>query len=78
MLLTNILVLVLIVMWISLSFNLMVGIIPYALDLNIIEKIVVAVIITLGTPFLFIAQNIEVILNLFLPEGWNDEDEPGH
>ena len=79
MILTNILVLVLIVMWVSLSFNLMLGIVPYTSDLSIIEKIIVAAIVTLGTPFLFISQGIEAILGIFLPEGWNDDDdELGH
>lgn len=47
----------------------------FCVELNIIDKIIVGVILVLGAPILILASVLQSILNLFLPEGWDNDDD---
>ena len=62
-------------MWFASAISIIPNIIPYANDLKIWQQIVVSIIIIMGAPFMLIVQAIELILDAFLEEGWNDDDD---
>lgn len=47
----------------------------FCVELNIIDKIIVGIILVLGAPMLILASVLQSILNLFLPEGWDNDDD---
>lgn len=47
----------------------------FCVELNTIDKIIVGVILALGAPILILASVLQSILNLFLPEGWDNDDD---
>lgn len=51
------------------------NIIPYAKDLGFFKQIIVITVIILGAPFMLVTQAIELILDAFLAEGWDDDDD---
>ena len=62
-------------MWLASAISIMPNIIPYANELEIWKQIVVSIVVILGAPFMLIVQAIELILDAFLAEGWNDDDD---
>ena len=51
------------------------NIIPYAKDLGFFKQIIVIIVIILGAPFMLVTQAIELILDAFLAEGWDDDND---
>lgn len=47
----------------------------FCVELNIMDKIIVGAILVLGAPILILASVLQSILNLFLPEGWDNDDD---
>lgn len=47
----------------------------FCVELNAIDKIIVGAILVLGAPILILASVLQSILNLFLPEGWDNDDD---
>ena len=66
--------------WAAAIISMMVETAPYATHLNFGQKIVVLLIIVIGTPFMMVSQGLELLLGQFLQEGWDDDDEdkPGY
>ena len=62
-------------MWFASAISIIQNIVPYINDLEIWEQIFVSIIIIIGAPFMLIVQAIELILDVFLEEGWNDNDD---
>ena len=62
-------------MWFASAISMIPNIIPYANELGIWQQIFVSIIIIIGAPFMLIVQAIELILDAFLAEGWNDDDD---
>ena len=62
-------------MWFASAISMIPNIIPYANELGIWQQIFVSIIIIIGAPFMLIVQAIELILDAFLVEGWNDDDD---
>lgn len=62
-------------MWFASVISIIPNIVPYVNDLEIWQQIFVSIIIIMGAPFMLIAQAIELILDVFLEEGWNDDDD---
>ena len=48
---------------------------PLCKDLSIRDKLIVLFIFILGGPILAAASIFQAILNIILPEGWDDEDD---
>jgi hypothetical protein len=61
-------------MWVMLSLNLMAGIAPKAAKCSTVEKIIIGLLVTIGTPFMFINQSLETLLGVFLGSDWDEED----
>ena len=63
------------VIWFAAAISIMPNIAPYANDLGFWKQTIVAIVAILGAPFMLITQAIELILDVFLAEGWNDDDD---
>lgn len=48
---------------------------PYCAELKWWEQGIVCVIFLVGGPFFIVANIMESLLNVFLPEGWDDDNE---
>ena len=64
-------------MWFAAAISIMPNIAPYANELETWKQIVVSVVVIMGAPFMLITQAIELILDTFLAEGWNNDDDDG-
>lgn len=62
-------------MWFASTISIISNIAPYVNELEIWKQIVVSIVIIVGAPFMLIVQAIELILDAFLAEGWNDDDD---
>ena len=74
-------IIVMCVLWFALTASMLYGLAPYAEHLSASGKIVLVIVVAIGTPFMFIVQGIETILDSLLAEGWNDDeddDKPGY
>lgn len=63
------------VMWFAAAISVVPNIAPYANELEIWKQAIVAIVAILGAPFMLVTQAIELILDAFLAEGWNDDDD---
>lgn len=62
-------------LWGLLSISLFVGTAAYCKNLNKIEKTIVILIFILAGPIFAISNVLQELLNIILPEGWNNEDD---
>lgn len=62
-------------MWFAAAISIIPNIAPYANELETWKQIVVSAVVIMGAPFMLIVQAIELILDTFLAEGWNDDDD---
>lgn len=62
-------------MWFASAISVISNITPYANDLEIWKQIIIGIVVIFGAPFMLIVQAIELILDIFLEEGWNDDDD---
>jgi hypothetical protein len=62
-------------MWFASAISVISNIAPYANELETWKQIVVSAVVIVGAPFMLIVQAIELILDIFLEEGWNDDDD---
>lgn len=63
------------ILWFAAAISIMPNIAPYANDLNFWKQAIVAIVAILGAPFMLVTQAIELILDAFLAEGWNNDDD---
>jgi hypothetical protein len=71
----NIILIIMIVLWATLSLNLLAGIAPKMSNSSWVDKMMVGLLITAGAPFMFINQSLETIIAVFLPGGMEDDDD---
>lgn len=71
----NFLLIIIQFIWFSAIILTVPNIIPYAKDLEFFKQIIVIIVIILGAPFMLITQAIELILDAFLAEGWDNDDD---
>ena len=63
------------ILWFAAAISIMPSIAPYAKDLSFWKQAIVAIVAILGAPFMLVTQAIELILDAFLAEGWNNDDD---
>lgn len=61
---------IILIMW----FGAALSVAPAAKNLKNWEQFVVALIIIIGAPFMLFVQGLEMVLECFLGEGWDDDD----
>lgn len=66
---------ILYILWFATAISIMPNIAPYTNDLSFWKQAIVTIVVILGAPFMLVAQAIELILDMFLAEGWNDDDD---
>lgn len=66
---------IMIILWFAMAAMMMAEIAPFITKLNFWQNVILALLVFIGTPFLFIARGFEAILDYFLEEGWNDGDD---
>ena len=62
------------ILWLFISLLVGLQYIHYCKDLGPIERGIVFMIFLFGSPFLVIANVLELILGFIFPEGWDDDD----
>ena len=62
-------------MWLAAAISIVPNVAPYAKELENWKQIIISIIIIIGAPFMLIVQGIELILDTFLPEGWDNNDD---
>lgn len=65
---------ILIAVWIAVAISMLIEFGPYAEDLGFGKQILVLFIIIIGSPFMAVNSSIEMLLDLFLAKGWDDDD----
>ena len=63
------------ILWLAAAISIMPNIAPYANSLSLWKQAIVAIVAILGAPFMLVTQAIELILDIFLAEGWNNDDD---
>ena len=63
------------ILWITSAILVVPNITPYINDLSLWKQAIMAIIIMIGAPFMLVTQAIELLLDIFLEEGWNDDDD---
>ena len=63
------------ILWFAAAISIMPNIAPCANDLSFQKQAFVAIVAILGAPFMLVTQAIELILDAFLAEGWNNDDD---
>lgn len=64
---------IIIILWATMSFLIMMQYAPVCKDLSSNDKIIVGIIFIIGGPVFVMANVLEAILDCFLPEGWDDD-----
>lgn len=62
------------ILWSAMSCLLIIEYAPYTKDLKKSDSAIVFLIFLLGGPIFTIANILEAILNVILPEGWGDDE----
>jgi hypothetical protein len=62
-----------IILWAIISLLIMIQYAPACKDLSNNDKLIVGIIFMIGGPFFAIVNILEVFLDCFLPEGWDDD-----
>ena len=66
---------IILIMWFGAALSVIPSVAPAAMNLKNWEQFVVALIIIIGAPFMLFVQGLEMILECFLGEGWDDDDD---
>lgn len=66
------------ILWSVMSLLVMIEYAPYCKDLSESERLVVGIIFIIGGPIFTIANVLESMLDLYLPEGWGNGGTPGY
>jgi hypothetical protein len=66
---------IIIIFWILASLAMMSQIAPACSQISNENKIIVGIIIVIGGPIMLISSFLTLILDYFLPEGWDDLDK---
>lgn len=71
----NLYIIILEILWFAAAISVMAEVAPHTKSLSFWKKIIVAAILIAGAPFMLVVQALELILDIFLEEGWNDNDD---
>jgi hypothetical protein len=63
------------ILWFAAGIPVLASIAPFSKDIAAWKKMVIGIVIILGAPCMLLTQAIEAILDSFLEEGWNNDDE---
>lgn len=65
----------LLVLWMAIAIPIAANIAPYASSIGLRRQIIVIVLVIIGAPIMLLAQSLELLLDNYLEEGWNSDDE---
>ena len=68
----------LIIAWLTFGLLLFSQNIVYIATLNKFDSFIVFILFLISGPFFTLAAIFEILISLFLPEGWNDDDDNDH
>lgn len=70
---SNLWLYIILFVWATISLTMLLGFSEIVEELSTIQLILFTIIIIIGSPFLFISQIFILLLDLILPEGWDDD-----
>ena len=62
-------------LWVSFSIGMIFDLTEYIKELTVSEQVAVLIILILGAPILYLSSGIIRLLDQFLEEGWDDDDD---
>ena len=65
---------ILFIVWIGFSGLFLIKYAPMCSELSLPNKVCVYFILVIGGPFFVVSNLLEIMLDGFLPEGWDDDD----
>lgn len=68
------LIFILLLMWYAAAISAMSNLTPYVFELPFWHRVAVYIIVLVGSPFMLVVQALEILLEHFLPGGWQDDD----
>lgn len=66
---------IILLLWIIISLTMFFGMISNCKGINSFERTLIIFIFLLGGPFFALANVLQEILNIILPEGWDSQDD---
>lgn len=67
-----------VIAWLVMGLLMFVQNIEYVVKLSIQDSFIVFILFLVSGPFFIIAAIFEALINLYLPEGWNDDNDDEH
>lgn len=71
----SLLLIIILLLWFSLATSIIANIADAANQLPWYKQVIICVIVFSGAPCMLVAQIIDIILEYFLPERWDDDDD---
>ena len=71
----SMLIFIIAVLWMTLAALVIIQYAPYCNELTFIQQLIVCIIFILIGPIILFSSIFEVLLDCFMPEGWNDNDD---
>ena len=65
---------IILIMWCACSLLIMIQYAPCCKEINEADKLLVGLIFIIGGPFFLIVNILEELLDMILPEGWDQQD----
>ena len=62
-----------IAVWIILAIRLIMNFWDIMDEIGILAQLVLMLVLTIGAPFFFIVELLELVIDLILPEGWDSD-----
>lgn len=67
---------IIVILWATCSLLVMIQYAPYCLEMPMGDYLIAGIIFIIGGPFFTITNVLESILDVIMPEGWDDNNEP--
>jgi len=64
---------IIIAVWAILAIRLMMNFWDIMDEIGVLAQLVLMLVLTIGAPFFFIVELLELVIDLILPEGWDSD-----
>ena len=60
------------IIWVILAIRLIINFWDVMDEIGVLEQLILTLVLTIGAPFFFIVELLELIIDFILPEGWDN------